>query len=198
MSSWDKEWAMCFSGRHVMPFDIKPSDVELLDIAHQTGMQCRYNGAVERFYSVGEHQIRIAQALRRDGYGPTVAFKGLIHDAGETYTGDFTRPVKNSLREVGLVLKAAEDRNAHAIMAHFGLEGEDPIIKEYDRRIIVDEKNTLFGVNKPWDWDLEPLNVPIIGWAPGTSYDWHPFRVRDEYMSLAAELIRDPAFKLVL
>jgi hypothetical protein len=41
----------------------------------------------------------------------------------------------------------------------------DATIKDYDRRIIVDEKAALFGPDKPWDWDLVPLDVPIIGYS---------------------------------
>lgn len=184
MSSWDKEWAMCHSGRRVFPFELQQGEIDINDIAHALAMQCRFNGHVSREYSVGEHCIRIADALFRDTGDARLALKGLLHDAGETYTGDFTRPVKNSLREVGEVLHAAEDRNAATIMLAFGLEPEDdPRVKDYDRRIIVDEKSALFGPNKPWDWDLEPLNVPIMGFDPiCNQYNWHWQRVKHEYL----------------
>lgn len=170
MSSWDKEWAMCFSGRRVYPFDLRVEDIDITDIAHALAMQCRYNGHVSRFYSVGEHCIRICDALFRDTGDATLALMGLLHDAGEAYTGDFTRPVKNSMREVGEVLHDAEDRNEETIFRAFRLHPDAlhiARIKDYDRRIIVDEKAALFGPDKPWDWDLEPLLVKIEGWSPG-------------------------------
>lgn len=169
MSSWDKEWAMCYSGRRVFPFDLQVGDIDITDIAHALAMQCRYNGHVSRFYSVGEHCLLISQALFRDTGDAVLALKGLLHDAGEAYTGDFTRPVKNSMREVGEVLHAAEDRNEETIFKAFGLDmsaDHAAMIKDYDRRIIVDEKIALFGPNKPWDWDLEPLNVFVQGMTP--------------------------------
>jgi hypothetical protein len=191
MSSWDKEWAMCFSGRRVYPFEVKPTDVLIDDIAHALSMQVRYNGHVSRLYTVGEHCIRISDALFRDTGDAMVALTGLLHDAGETYTGDFTRPVKNSLREVGQMLKAAEDRNEVAIFEAFGLidemtEQRMAQVKDYDRRIIVDEKSALFGENKPWDWDLVPLDVPIIGYSRKTGcgqYNWDPERTCEEYLA---------------
>ena len=189
MSSWDKEWAMCHSGKQVFPFELKLGDIVIEDIAHALAMQCRFNGHVERLYTVGEHCIRISDALFRDTGDHRLALRGLLHDAGEAYTGDFTRPVKNSLREVGQMLKAAEDHNEGVIFQSFGLNPDDAasdaIIKDYDRRIIVDEKTALFGPNKPWDWDLVPLDVPIIGFGGGGCglYDWHPERVKAEYLS---------------
>lgn len=185
MSSWDKEWAMCFSGRRVFPFDLKPQDIVIMDIAHALSMEVRYNGHVNREYTVGEHCIRIADALFRDFGDPNLALKGLLHDAGEAYTGDFTRPVKNSMREVGEILHTAEDHNEEVIMTVFGLHDFDDHgkIKDYDRRIIVDEKTALFGTEKPWDWDLVPLGVPIVGFDPeARCYDWHWKRVKREYL----------------
>lgn len=167
MSSWDKEWAMTFSGRRVFPFELKVEDIDILDIAHATAMQCRYNGHTNKFYSVAEHMIHISAAILRDTGDAIAAKQGLIHDAGEAYTGDFTRPVKNSLREVGAMLKEAEDRNeaviAKALHTRYPF---DPIVKDYDRRIIVDEKAQLFGPAKPWDWDLVPLDIIVRNWEP--------------------------------
>lgn len=190
MSSWDKEWAMCFSGRRVFPFELKPSDILIDDIAHALAMQVRYNGHVSRLYTVGEHCIRICDALFRDTGDAKLALTGLLHDAGEAYTGDFTRPVKNSMREVGEVLKAAEDRNELVIFDAFHLLDEQTTqrmakVKDYDRRIIVDEKAALFGPDKPWDWDLVPLDVPIIGYSRKQGmgmYNWDPERVAEEYL----------------
>lgn len=178
---------MTFTGRRVFPFEVKVSDVDIQDIAHSLGMQVRFNGHVSRFYSVGEHCIRISDALLRDFGDPLLALKGLLHDGGETYTGDIIRPIKNSLHEVEAVLKSAEDRNERAIMEHFGIDAEfgKVTIKDYDRRIIVDERDALFGPEKPWDWDLVPLGVPIIGYARNTGlgmYDWDPERVTHEYL----------------
>lgn len=169
MSSWDKEWGMMFSGRHVFPFEVEVEQVDLLDIAHALAMQCRYNGHVNRFYSVAEHCIHISASLLRDTGDLTLALCGLLHDAGETYTGDFTRPVKNSLRDVGESLRLAEDRNEEVIARAFGLPYPfDERVKEYDRRIIVDEKEQLFGADKPWDWDLVPLDILVRNWDPET------------------------------
>jgi hypothetical protein len=165
---------MCYSGRRVFPFELKVADIDIRDIAHATSMQCRYNGHVIRFYSVAEHMVHISAAILLATGNKTLALQGLLHDAGEAYTGDFTRPVKNSLREVGEVLKAAEDRNEAVIAQRFRLPYPfDPIVKDYDRRIIVNEKSELFGPNKPWDWDLTPLDIIIRAWEPARAEEMY-------------------------
>jgi hypothetical protein len=167
MSSWDKEWAMTFSGTRVFPFELKEHEVHITDIAHALAMQCRYNGHVNKFYSVAEHCLHISASVLRDTGNVEWSLCGLLHDAGEAYTGDFTRPVKNSMREVGEVLHEAEDRNELVIARRFQLEHPfPPIIKDYDRRIIVDEKEQLFGADKPWDWDLVPLDIIVRNFDP--------------------------------
>lgn len=157
MTTWDKDWMMCFTGRQVFPLAVKPEDVDIRDIAHHTAQICRYNGATNGHYSVAEHCVLIASALFDVG-GTKLALQGLLHDAAEAYTGDFTRPVKNSLKRVWEDWKSVEDNNEAAIAKRFGVELPfDPRVKEYDKRIIVNEKEALFGVNKPWGWDYEPL-----------------------------------------
>lgn len=191
LKTWNKDWMMTFSGRRVYPFDVKMSDVRIEDIAHSLAMQVRFNGHVSRFYSVGEHCIHIGQALFRDTGDALLALCGLLHDAGETYTGDFIRPVKNSLHEVEAVLKEAEEANEAAIMSHFGIYPaflrHHAKIKDYDRRVIVDEKAALFGPDKPWDWDLVPLNVRIVGWDGTPEHNWDPVTVRSHYLHLFNE-----------
>lgn len=188
---WEKDWMMCHSGRRVYPFDVRSEDVDILDIAHSLGMQCRYNGHVDRFYSVAEHCVHIADALMRDTGSPIIALRGLLHDAGEAYTGDFIRPVKNSLKEVGKPLKLAEDKNSKTIYEHFGLDDtwtdDEAFVKAYDCRIVADEKAALFGDNKPWDWDYEPLGVQIEGWLPG--------RAKAEYLGRFYDLSKKAAFQ---
>lgn len=166
-ATWDRDWMMTFTGRHVFPLDLKPEDVDIRDIAHHTAMQCRYNGSVRTFYSVAEHMIQISADIL-DRTGDTLkALQGLIHDGNEAYTGDMIRPVKNSLKQNFAFWKQIEDNNEQAICKALGVPYPlDPIVKECDKRIIVNEKTSLFGKNKPWDWNYEPLDIVIRGWLP--------------------------------
>lgn len=162
-----KDWMMTFTGRQVFPLAVKPEDVCIEDIAHATAMQCRYNGHVNRFYSVAEHMLHISAALFQDTGDRVLALQGLLHDANETYTGDMIRPVKNSLKAALANWKQIEDGNERAIMAALNVPYPlDPRVKEYDYRIIVDEKEALFGPAKPWGWDHKALDVVIRGYMP--------------------------------
>jgi hypothetical protein len=78
--------------RLVDPFDLKPEDICIKDIAHHLARICRWNGGVNGFYSVAEHSIAVAKSV-----APKFQLWGLLHDAAETYIGDITRPVKSRL-----------------------------------------------------------------------------------------------------
>jgi len=80
------------SMRLVDPFNLKPEDIDIKDIAHHLSRICRWNGGVNGFYSVAEHSIKVAKAV-----APEYQLWGLLHDAVETYIGDITRPVKSRL-----------------------------------------------------------------------------------------------------
>ncbi|MEQ9278157.1 MAG: hypothetical protein RLN83_01570 [Balneola sp.] len=80
------------SMRLVDPFNLKPEDIDIKDIAHHLARICRWNGGVNGFYSVAEHSIKVAASV-----APQFRLWGLLHDAAETYIGDITRPVKSKL-----------------------------------------------------------------------------------------------------
>jgi hypothetical protein len=147
-------------------------------------MQVRYNGSVRMFYSVAEHMIHISAAILQRTGDRVKALQGLVHDANEAYTGDMIRPVKNSLKENYAFWKQMEDNNERAICEALAVPMPfDPIVKECDKRIIVNEKTTLFGKNKPWDWNYEPLDLIIRGW------DWEIAEIN--YLSQYGRLTGD-------
>jgi hypothetical protein len=76
-------WIQTVSGRQFWPLAPKAEDVDIGDIAHALAMKCRYSGHTQKFYSVAEHSVHISLALLRDGWNPTTALWGLLHDAAE-------------------------------------------------------------------------------------------------------------------
>lgn len=67
-----------YTGRTFYPFDPRPEDICIEDIAHSLSNMCRFCGHVREFYSVAEHSVRGASHL----YGLN-ALQFLLHDAAE-------------------------------------------------------------------------------------------------------------------
>lgn len=83
-----------YSGRYVDPFDLKPDDVCIEDIARALAFQCRFAGHMHTFYSVAEHSLNVAHMILRQTGNMKWATLGLLHDADEAYLPDMVRPVK--------------------------------------------------------------------------------------------------------
>lgn len=165
------DWMQTYSGRRFYPLSPRPEDVDPVDIAHSLSMLCRYNGHVDRFYSVAEHCVLMSHVM------PTreLALEALLHDASESYCGDMVRPLKHTSEMAPYRL--VEDYVMDAIAARFGLTvGSDghhskaPEVRDADTRILLTERTALMSQYRPsdrWNVDgMEPLAVVVQGWMP--------------------------------
>ena len=165
-------WMETWSGVKFYPLDPRSEDIRIEDIAHSLARLNRYNGHADvAHYSVAEHSMHLAKALVRDTGDFRVAFEALMHDAPEAYVGDMVRPLKREPAMAKYV--EAEDKVWRAIVemeAHAGLLFYEltPIVKEYDTRILMDERAQVLrrSTNLWQDNDLEPLGVRIPGLPP--------------------------------
>ena len=82
------------TGRAVDPFALVPVDVNIDDIAHALSMQARFNGHCNKFYSIAEHSILVANLVPQK-----LKLEALLHDASEAYIGDIAAPIKNRLSD---------------------------------------------------------------------------------------------------
>jgi hypothetical protein len=153
------------TGRRYYPADPRAEDVCLEDVAHHLAKLCRYNGAVQRFYSVAEHSVLVSRAVP-----PEYALHGLLHDAAEAYTGDFHYAVKN-IEWLRPSLKILERINEKPVFEYFGLERDDianAAVKEMDDRIVLDEVTALFPVACEEVFRerhaTEPTGQDVAGW----------------------------------
>lgn len=152
------------TGGKFYPLDPRPSEVDIRHIARSHSMQCRYNGAVRRFYSVAEHATLIARSLIKE-HGKRVALAGLLHDSPEAYTGfgDVVSPMKSEFPFIG---EMEDNIYRKAIAPHFGLDAEIPeAVHIADMRIRGNEVANLV----PMAWHEEydnPLPVPMMYWSP--------------------------------
>lgn len=83
-----------YTGGHVYYFEPACSQISIEDVAHGLSMLCRFNGATKVFYSVAQHSVSVAEAIRRDGGAKKEIFSGLMHDASEAFISDVPSPFK--------------------------------------------------------------------------------------------------------
>lgn len=114
------DWIQTYSGRPFWPLDPRPEEICIEDIAHALAHQCRFAGHVKRFYSVGEHCVRVSFIC-----DPADALWGLLHDAAEAYLVDLPRPIKRH-SEIGQMYSEVERRLMAAVCERFGLAVEEP------------------------------------------------------------------------
>jgi 5'-deoxynucleotidase YfbR-like HD superfamily hydrolase len=131
-------WISTFTGKQFSLINPHPDDICIEDIAHSLSLTNRFNGHTEEAYSVAQHSLVVSLLCP-----PELALEGLMHDAGEAYTGDIVRPLKatipNSLDDIEYWID-------QAIAKKFKLEFNAPI-KEYDTLALFIEKQHL---NKNW------------------------------------------------
>ncbi len=91
------DYIKTYSGLHLNPRAPEPEYIQIEDIAHALSLVCRGNGHVKTFFSVGQHCIRCALEAEARGYSNRLVLACLLHDAGEAYMSDITRPLKQYL-----------------------------------------------------------------------------------------------------
>lgn len=98
-------WITVPSGARVYPLEPNPADFTLHDVVQCLDRKCRWGGGTDRHYSVAEHSVYVAQAtaqrLEYLGAESDVVWigfaSGLLHDVGETFLPDVSRPIKDAL-----------------------------------------------------------------------------------------------------
>ena len=154
------------SGQEFRPFDPRPEDVELGDVAHALSNICRCSGQTRWFYSVGLHSLYVSRNLRERDANPRVKLYGLLHDAPEAYVSDVVAPVKRHLDRY----RDLERDIMTAVWGAFDLpeptEAEWAAVEDADRRVRRYELATL-------------LPDVVEGDPPALSYDLRGDESRD-------------------
>ncbi len=124
-----------WTGREINPLALKPSDVDIEDIAHSLSMSCRFNGHCACFYSVAEHSILVSRLCL-----PDFALVGLLHDATEAYLTDVPSPLKYQLPNY----IDAETQAQTVISGCFGIPGDIPTeVHHADKEALGIEMNAI-------------------------------------------------------
>ncbi|MBF0380138.1 MAG: phosphohydrolase [Magnetococcales bacterium] len=158
-------WIQTYSGLQFWPMDARKHEVNIEDIAHALSMLCRFNGHLERFYSVAEHSVYVSQIV-----SPENQLWGLIHDSAEAYLADIPSPVKKHLAQ----FKSIEKNLLKVICSHFNIDSKMPEeIKLADMVLLSTEKKVLMKP-EPASWGDMPQptdKIVIAGLAPHEAKD---------------------------
>lgn len=171
-------WIQTYGGRKFHPFDPRPEDVRIADIAHALSNLCRFTGHCRFFYSVAEHSVRASWHVPIED-----AMWALLHDASEAYLNDLSRPVK---RHNGLAFYREQERRLqNVICAAFGLALEEPSsVRIADSRMLMTERRDLMlPPPGPWVENDEP-------YAERIGRPWAPHVAKAEFRDRFEELFR--------
>ena len=150
-----------YTGKRFDPLQMKPEDVDLVDIAHALSLLCRGGGHIDRW----ERKLILAC---------------LLHDASEAYIADIIRPVKPYLTNYLEI----EDQIMSVIWQHFQLEltpEEHKKWKQIDDEILDSELKEMFS------GEAERIPVPLRS-TPDFSERPHG-EVEEEFIRIAEELL---------
>ncbi len=138
-----RSWIHTHKGHQFFPMTAE-GVIDIDDIAHALSHECRYGGHCDRFYSVAEHSVRVAEILRMQGASAVEILAGLLHDGSEAYLKDIPRPLK-MLPEFA-AYREAEARIQDRIYLEAGiLTGNLDAVHKADRDIYGWEIRSLFS-----------------------------------------------------
>ena len=153
-------WIQTYTGLKFYPLGARPEEVHVEDIAHALSMLCRFNGHLEKFYSVAEHSVYVSHIVSKENQ-----LWALLHDAAEAYLSDIPSPVKANLPQ----FKNIEDILLEVVCERFNLPfGIPSEVKEADLIMLSTEKKVLMK-EEPEHWGNlpEPSNsIDIKGLPP--------------------------------
>ena len=92
-----RPWIQTGQGFAIDLLDPIPESICLADLAKALANLNRYTGHVGA-YTVAQHSVIVANALRDEGYSAGVQAAGLMHDAHEAIVGDVSSPLKRAMR----------------------------------------------------------------------------------------------------
>lgn len=167
-----RDWIQSYTGKKVTPFDLKPEQVCLEDIAHALSNKTRFTGHTRDFYSVAQHCVLGSQCLP-----PSYALAFLLHDVNEAYLPDVASPIKAAVlyreRDGGLQpWTRLEYLHSKVILEALGHGSLLPLmvsaeIHAMDLSMCLAERDALLGPS-PDDWGIpgEPAPTSIKAWSP--------------------------------
>jgi hypothetical protein len=159
-----------YTGIMFDPLNPDPALINMVDIAHALSLLCRANGHFRNFYSVAQHSINCMEEAKARGYSRKVQLACLLHDAGEAYLSDVTRPVKQEIPKYLEIEKPLQDLIWKKYLGCLLTEEEYTQVFEIDDAILYHEFVALM------DMKLEPVepelkSKPVFSFSDFAYYD---------------------------
>ncbi len=150
-------WMTTFTGKRFTPFYPNMDDICIEDIAHHLALECRYGGACKYHYSVAQHCVLGAEAVRG---GMKLPF--LLHDGAEAYFKDMVHNVKRYISDYQMAEKSLQE----LIFLKFKVHDFDRLeVKRIDFAIMATEVSVLISNKEGWSFPEPPLPVTIKPWT---------------------------------
>lgn len=172
-------------GQIVRPYDLRPGDIDVDDVAHSLANTCRFTGHLEWHYSVAQHCCYVSDRLWREPV--EIQLAGLLHDSPEYVLGDMAGPTKKNTR-LGREYRRVEGPAEAVCELAFGLPAgifHDPRVKDADVDLQIAEAKALLPPHE-WHNEADPALVRMIRknrWAPVPEMAKYEFMAR--YLRLA-------------
>lgn len=133
-------------------------DYDITEIAHALSHLGRFAGHTTTLYTVADHSVRVAAAVRGTPCIEAGCRAALLHDAAEAFLVDMPSPIKRLYELAGY--RALMAKTEHAIAMHFGLVTwlNHDVIKWADLTLLATEKRDVLGPS-PHDADWS-VNLP--------------------------------------
>jgi 5'-deoxynucleotidase YfbR-like HD superfamily hydrolase len=138
--------------------------LNIVDAANALGKTCRFGGHCNRFYSVAEHSVLVAE-LGAD-QSAELQLMLLLHDVAEAYMGDVPRPRRLLIpdyNEAEAVVRAAV---YDEYMRRQPTDDEQAIIQDLDDKMLVEEARRMLVFGPVWQhWhDAPRAGVELKYW----------------------------------
>lgn len=196
----DREGWMVFRyGGPLQLLELAPEQVDVRDIVHGLGQINRFNGQSAHPIPVLWHSLMVMQLCAAEDRATRL--EALFHDAGETYVGDWIRPLRNVCGERLLLLRETIQKT---VFEAVGLPGRSARLSapvhRADELMLRCEMESPWGYGRIVSWyeppsDAERTTVQDamakIGGPPAGALDRE--RIRTLFLDHAHELVRPDA-----
>lgn len=105
-------------------------------------------------YNVAQHCCFVADMIYEETQSPIISLFGLLHDIGESFTGDIPSPIKK-IPELRAVIVPIEDRLLNMMyekyIGRIPIKEENDIVKKFDyRALLIEAHNFMNSRGKNW------------------------------------------------